>query len=113
MTNKKIIALAMAALLAVSMTAGCGKTGGENADSGKVSITVGNWPNPEANPTSYEIIEKTKKTFMEKYSYFRREFYRICVSRLAFGVVRRWLGKKECGYQSWCAWNYAFPGCSK
>lgn len=67
MRNKKIIALAMAALLAVSMTAGCGKTKEDNNDNGKVSITVGNWPNPEANPTSYEIIEKTKKTFLEKY----------------------------------------------
>ena len=57
----------MAALLTISMTAGCGKSGDGEGDSGKVSITVGNWPNPEANPTSYEIIEKTKKTFMEKY----------------------------------------------
>jgi len=66
MKSRKIITLAMSAVLALSMTAGCGKTGGYTAD-GKVSITVGNWPNPEANPTSFEIIEKAKQTFLEKY----------------------------------------------
>ena len=63
MKNKKIIAMAMSVILAVGMAAGCSEKGGD----GKVAVTIGNWPNPEANPEYYEVREKSKQTFMEKY----------------------------------------------
>jgi len=66
MKNRKIIALAMTLVLAVSAAAGCSQNGGESSD-GKVSVTIGNWPNPEANPEYYEVRENSKKMFLEKY----------------------------------------------
>ena len=67
MKNRKIIAMAMTLILAVTMTAGCSEKGGEEKTDGKVSVTIGNWPNPEANPEYYEVREKSKQTFMEKH----------------------------------------------
>ena len=67
MKKKRILAMAMSTIIVATMIAGCGTTGSKDEVDGKVSITIGNWPNPEANPESYEIIEESKKMYMEKY----------------------------------------------
>lgn len=60
--NKKVISLAMAACMTVASLSlsGCGEK-----DSGKVSVTVGNWP-VETSPF-YQSFEKYKEVFNDKY----------------------------------------------
>ena len=64
---KKVIALALAALMTVAST-GCSNSktnSGRNAD-GKIIAEIGNWPT-EAAPLDLERKEAQKKEFEEKY----------------------------------------------
>ena len=65
---KKIISIMLAAVMAIGMLSGCGekKNAGLTED-GKILLTVGNWPDPEANPTGYDTAMKRKEAFEEKY----------------------------------------------
>lgn len=58
----------LAAVTAIGMLSGCGekKNAGLTED-GKILLTVGNWPDPEANPTGYDTAMKRKEAFEEKY----------------------------------------------
>lgn len=68
MPNGKLIKITACLLVAsafISLT-GCGKK--ENASSsGKIQITVSQWPNKEADPTKYESKMKIKENFEKKY----------------------------------------------
>ena len=55
---KKIIAHMLVLALAGGCLAGCGK-----ADDGTVNVSVGNWPNAEAEPARYEIYEGRRAEF--------------------------------------------------
>ncbi len=63
---KKRLALIMAAVLGISMAAGCGTAtnSGRNAD-GKITLEVGNWPDA-TRPESLEKSENWKKKFEEQ-----------------------------------------------
>lgn len=65
MSVQKLIGITLACSMLVTFASGCGKT--ETADDGKVTITIGNWPNPEANPKLYESAQKTLERFNEAY----------------------------------------------
>ncbi len=65
---KKFISIMLVAVMAIGMLSGCGakKNAGLTED-GKILLTVGNWPDPEANPTGYDTAMKKKEAFEEKY----------------------------------------------
>ncbi|MDD6484548.1 MAG: extracellular solute-binding protein [Clostridiales bacterium] len=68
MKTKKILSLVIAAVMAVGGLSGCGteKNASVTKD-GKVALTVGNWPDKEANPQEYEAKMEEKTRFEEKY----------------------------------------------
>ena len=68
MKTKRIIASVMALSLILSLTVGCNKSADKASEDGKVTITIGNWANPESNPKDYERSEKRRAVFMEKNS---------------------------------------------
>lgn len=65
MRGKKLLSMTLAALLAVSALAGCEQKANDQATTadGKTRIVVGQWPNPEANPESYERAMANKAEF--------------------------------------------------
>lgn len=65
MRGKKFLAMSMAAVLALGALAGCGSKEAEN--DGNVEIVIGQWPNPEADPESYEKAMKNAEEFMDLY----------------------------------------------
>lgn len=67
MKTKRIVSLALAALLAASGLSGCGSKNTAVTKDGKVRLTVGNWPDKEASPQSYENYMEQKAKFEEKY----------------------------------------------
>lgn len=66
MRGKKFLAMSMAAILALGALAGCGPKE-ETTSDGNVEIVIGLWPNPEANPESYETSMKNAEEFMQLY----------------------------------------------
>lgn len=66
MKGKKVLSMTLAAILAMGALAGCGEKQ-NTADDGTVEIVVGQWPNKEANPESYETAVKDAAEFMELY----------------------------------------------
>ena len=58
----RILSLALALALLAGCFAGCGKTA-EEEETGPVTISVGNWPNAEAEAKRFEIYEKKKTEF--------------------------------------------------
>ena len=67
MKYTKVIALSLIAILLLACIAGCGTNkGGESQADGKVTITIGNWPD-DTKPEELEIAEKRLKAFNEKY----------------------------------------------
>lgn len=63
---KKIIALILVCIFTLSFTA-CNDGKTETKNDGKVTITIGAWPNKDKNPTGYERKEAQRLAFMEKY----------------------------------------------
>lgn len=61
---KRVMSAALAAALAVCMTAGCSGSDKKGGTSGEVSIKIGGWPSSES--ASYEKYESMKKEFMEQ-----------------------------------------------
>ena len=67
MKAKRILAMTLAGILATGGLTGCGEE--KNAavtKDGKVRLVVGNWPDSEANPSSYELRMDQKARFEEK-----------------------------------------------
>lgn len=65
---KKIISIMLTAVMAIGMLSGCGeKKNAGLTDDGKILLTVGNWPDSEANPTGYDTYMERKEAFEEKY----------------------------------------------
>ena len=65
---KKILSITLAAVMAVGGLTGCGSE--KNASvtkDGRIRLTVGNWPDKEANPQAYEARMEEKTRFEEKY----------------------------------------------
>ena len=67
MKSTKIIAITLAAAAACSGLSACGSKNTAVTKDGKIRLTVGNWPDKEANPDSYESSMKTKEKFEAKY----------------------------------------------
>ncbi len=69
MKTKKIISLLLACALCTVSFSGCKKHDQKKAKTsdGKTLISVGLWPDKEAEPKSYERMEKQRQDFMEKY----------------------------------------------
>ena len=61
---KRVMSAALAAALAVCMTAGCSGSDKKGGTGGEVSIKIGGWPSTES--ASYEKYESMKKDFMKK-----------------------------------------------
>jgi ABC-type glycerol-3-phosphate transport system substrate-binding protein len=62
---KEVASLFLCGLLLTVCISGCGnsvKTGG----AGKVSISIGNWPNAEAKPKAYEVYTNKLKKFTDE-----------------------------------------------
>lgn len=86
MKGKKLLAMAMATVLAMGALAGCGGGKNNNAvtEDGKINLVIGGWPNPEANPENFEKITKNAEDFMaafpdyvigtDEYQYFPDTF---------------------------------------
>ncbi len=64
MRGQKLIAMLLGCSMLMSV-GGCGKK--ETTSDGKVTITIGNWPNAEANPKMYENAQESLKRFNEAY----------------------------------------------
>lgn len=67
MKMKRIMSAAVAAIMSMSMLAGCGGTEQGRTEDGKIRLTVGNWPDESTNPKSYADKMKKKAAFEEKY----------------------------------------------
>lgn len=67
---KKILSLALAAVLAVGCLSGCGSKGEDYSavtKDGKIRLIVGNWADEDANSKGYEAAMKKKEAFEAKY----------------------------------------------
>ena len=65
---KRIIAMTLAAAVAFGAVSGCGeKKQTAITKDGKVFLSVGNWPDSEANPEGYKSMMERKAAFEEKY----------------------------------------------
>lgn len=67
MKLKKVVALVMAVSVGAAMLSSCGGNKTATTENGKVVLTVGNWPDEDANPKLYETRMKLKSDFEEKY----------------------------------------------
>lgn len=69
MKTKKTLALLLACAIGITAFSGCrsGSDRKATTDDGKTLISVGLWPDKEAEPKSYERMEKMRRDFMEKY----------------------------------------------
>lgn len=73
--RKKLLSMLLACTMVVGMLAGCGSkeeaaspdAATEEATVENVTISVGQWPDPDASPESYERMETARKEFMDKY----------------------------------------------
>ena len=68
MKAKRLLSAALAGVLCISMLASCGGNQKKaTTEDGKTLISVGLWPDKEAEPKSYERMEKLRADFMAKY----------------------------------------------
>lgn len=61
----RVLSLLLACVLVIGVVGGCQKNNGSSE--GKVSISIGNWPNPESDPEWYATMSKKVEQFNEIY----------------------------------------------
>ena len=70
MKLKKVLSVFLAGTTSISVLSGCSGSGQNNkakTENGKTVVSVGLWPDKEADPKNYERMEGMRKDFMDKY----------------------------------------------